>query len=412
MRTAARDRGLIALPALPAIVASLALGGAQAVPLLAAELRLARATGTELAEAVAGVEQALTTWLQRGTPAALAAACTLPVTRRLAAGEPWRLELQAIAALRPLDVPQPVPVARSNSPLRFRGRLQIALPQPLPSGHPLRLSLQMQGMELPIADWTFLVDGQPAFTQRRRAPDGSHDILLQSATPLPAGAIITGQPPAGEFFQHYDGIHGTVWPVEALPRHEAPPMELIITALAEPCFEGFHKPEHLPGAIGRWMSETGHILLPACATPLRATLRGRHRLTLIRQGAARLSGTHAARPAARAARPPRRCREWLFHLDLPDRLTRPKPAAPHHADLPPAGPGDDRRWGSSHSPWNSWSRPQDPCQRPPPRQLRPWRMSTAPSRPASPERRSSSSSSHRSEHDLHPGAPPGPMPPG
>ena len=154
---------LIALPALPAIVASLALGGAQAVPLLAAELRLARATGTELAEAVAGVEQALTTWLQRGTPAALAAACTVPVTRRLAAGEPWRLELQAIAALRPLDVPQPVPVARSNSPLRFRGRLQIALPQPLPSGHPLRLSLQMQGMELPIADWTFLVDGQPAY---------------------------------------------------------------------------------------------------------------------------------------------------------------------------------------------------------------------------------------------------------
>ena len=178
----------------------------------------------------------------------------------------------------------------------------------------------------------------------------------------------------------------TVWPVEALPRHEAPPMELIITALAEPCFEGFHKPEHLPGAIGRWMSETGHILLPACATPLRATLRGRHRLTLIRQEELlRLSGTHAARPAARAARPPRRCR-GVAAAPRPasDRLTRPKPAAPHHA-RPAAGRARRRPFDRAYLHFPGTGAPASgPVRRPPPRQLRPWRMSTAPA-PAFPE---------------------------
>ena len=124
-------------------------------------------------------------------------------------------------------------------------------------------------------------------------------------------------------------------------------MELIITALAEPCFEGFHKPEHLPGAIGRWMSETGHILLPACATPLRATLRGRHRLTLIRQGGLLASlGPTPLDLLLEPLEPRDDAGEWLLHLDLPPTaLPGRTGCASPTPDLPPAGPGDDRSIG-------------------------------------------------------------------
>ncbi len=295
---------ILALPALAEAVFLLALGRAAAARLLAAELDLLAAGDAAAQPARDRLVQALAA-LPREIRDALA--CPLTITRTGLARAPWRPELAGLVA------PAAPAAGLAGAATAFCHGIRITLAEALPMGVTHGFAFRAEPA-LPAADWTILADGVPLLAWSVMQ-GGIVEVAFASMVPLPAGTVITAEPPAGEYFRHYTAIAGVHGPLRSLG---GPLPPLRITALSEPCLDGFHKPEHLPGAIGRWMGQHGRIRLPSCPTPLRATLRGRHRQVLIAAGGLLAAvGDTPLDLVFETLGKPHDAGEWLIHLHLP-----------------------------------------------------------------------------------------------